>query len=223
MLRLFILIHFDIDQCLFFVLFSSNPSSDHDFHDFHRNMWWTISDHYLNLNRSTGLTLPGDKNNPWASKTGYFTKKHPTKLCFWSHKSHMVVYPVWNAFKLVVVSWRNRFTVTIWNPWFESHFKHVFSCHFKIPRLNLSRGVNHKWTDIKWNKNLGTCRTCNQLEYDRTAIEENCKFQKNGMQLCRFTCRNDKPIYPLERNIIFAQVSDSNYLTHQKPSETLFI
>ena len=82
---------------------------------------------------------------------------------------------------------------------------------------------NHKWTDIKWNKNLGTCRTCNQLEYDRTAIEENCKFQKNGMQLCRFTCRNDKPIYPLERNIIFAQVSDSNYLTHQKPSETLFI
>ena len=96
--------------------------------------------------------------------------------------------------------------MTFWNS--DSQFK---SCR------------HHQWADIKWNKNLGTCRTCNQLEYDRTAIEENCKFQKNGMQLCRFTCRNDKPIYPLERNIIFAQVSDSNYLTHQKPSETLFI
>ena len=133
----------------------------------------------------------------------------------------MVVYLAWNVFKLVVVSWRNRFTVIPRT----SGSNLTTSISFKSFRNSETRFKsrrNDKWTDIKWNKNLGTCRTCNQLEYDRTAIEENCKFQKNGMQLCRFTCRNDKPIYPLERNIIFAQVSDSNYLTHQKPSETLF-
>ena len=102
----------------FFVLYVSNPSGHPYFHDFDRNVWWTTNDNYLNLSRSIRLTIPGGRNNPWASKNDHLTTKIPCKTQFLILKSHMVVCLVWNAFKLVVVLWRNRLLVIRF--WFES-------------------------------------------------------------------------------------------------------
>ena len=123
----------------FFVLFSSNPSSDYDFHDFHRNVRWTISDHYLNLNRSTGLTSPGGKNNPWASKTSYFTKtlpnliSDPNKAIWWFISREMYSNSSW-CHEGIGSQWSPEPLVRI------SQQAYLLS-HFEIPRLDSSRGV----------------------------------------------------------------------------------
>jgi len=61
----------------------------------------------------------------------------------------------------------------------------------------------------KWNKPIGTCRTCRPLQHREDQLYSKCKTNGKGIKTCTFKCKKGQPsnnIYPMERPTVMTQV-----------------